>query len=63
MALGAGRARIIRQLLTESLALGFLGGGAGLLLGLGSVRALLALVPGSLPRADEIGLDTRVLAF
>src|SRR5690606_37034249 len=44
-------------------ALGLLGGGTGLLLGLGSVRALLALMPGSLPRAEEIGLDTRVLAF
>jgi predicted permease len=63
VALGAGRMRIIRQLLTESMALGLLGGGAGLLLGTGSVRALLALVPGSLPRADEIGLDGRVLVF
>lgn len=63
VALGAGRMRIIRQLLTESMALGLLGGGAGLLLGAGSVRALLTLMPGSLPRADEIGLDGRVLMF
>jgi predicted permease len=63
VALGAGRARIVRQLLTESLALGILGGAAGLLLGVGILRLLLASMPWSLPRAGEMGLDTRVLGF
>jgi len=63
VALGAGRSRVIRQLLTESLALGILGGAAGLLLGVGSLRVLLAITPWSLPRVNEVGLDARVLGF
>jgi predicted permease len=63
MALGAGRSRVVRQLLTESLLLGLLGGAAGLLLGFAGVRGLLSLHPIGLPRTDTISLDARVLAF
>jgi putative ABC transport system permease protein len=62
-ALGAGRGRIIRQLLSESLVLAFVAGAAGLLLGIWSVEILLALLPQGLPRMNEIGLDLRVLGF
>jgi putative ABC transport system permease protein len=66
-ALGAGRARIIWQLLTESLLLSLGGGALGLALGYLGVRALLAMNPGDIPRIGEQGasvnLDWRVLAF
>ena len=66
-ALGAGRARIILQLLTESVLLSVTGGILGLLLGYFGVRALLALSPGNIPRIGEygaaVGIDWRVLAF
>jgi predicted permease len=66
-ALGAGRARIILQLLTESVLLSVTGGLLGLLLGYFGVRALLALSPGDIPRIGEhgaaVGIDWRVLAF
>ncbi|HET7321400.1 MAG TPA: ADOP family duplicated permease, partial [Longimicrobiaceae bacterium] len=62
-ALGAGRGRILRQLLTESVVLALLAAGVGLLLAQWGVQALLALQPGQLKRASEIGLDGRVLAF
>src|ERR1700691_4231334 len=66
-ALGAGRARIIRQLLTESIMLSVTGGLLGLVLGFIGVRALLAISPAGLPRIGEdgsaIGVDSRVLAF
>jgi len=66
-ALGAGRARIIWQLLTESLLLSFAGGVLGLVLGYLGVRALLSINPGDIPRIGENGtgvaLDWRVLAF
>ncbi|HEV2273421.1 MAG TPA: ABC transporter permease [Acidobacteriaceae bacterium] len=65
--LGAGRARIIRQLLTESILLSLTGGLLGLILGLIGVRSLLAVLPGGIPRIGEngaqVGLDWRVLAF
>ncbi len=66
-AVGAGRGRIIRQLLTESVLLSVTGGTLGLLLGLVGVRALLAANPGNIPRIGEHGaavsMDWRVLAF
>jgi putative ABC transport system permease protein len=66
-AIGAGRWRIVRQLLTESVLLAVAGGIVGLALGAAGVRGLLALNPGGLPRIGEdgsgISLDWRVFAF
>jgi len=66
-ALGAGRARIIAQLLTESLMLSLAGGVLGLVLGYLGVRALVATNPGNIPRIGEhgaaVGLDWRVALF
>ena len=53
-AIGAGRGRIVRQLLTESLLLALTGGVLGLALGSWGVRALLTVTPGGLPRVDEM---------
>ena len=62
-ALGAGRGRAARQLLTESVSLGLLGGGLGLALALASLRLLVRLIPAEVPRLSAIGLDGRLLAF
>jgi len=62
-ALGASHARIVRQLLTESLCLGGFGGALGLLLAFAATRSVLHSLPGTLPRAEEIALDGRVLLF
>jgi putative ABC transport system permease protein len=66
-ALGAGRGQIVRQLLTESLALSLTGGVLGLILGFVGVRLLLAINPGDIPRLGEEGsavtLDLNVLLF
>jgi len=62
-ALGAGRSRLIRQLLTECLVLGAAGGALGLGLAFASMRALRAWLPADLPRAADVALDARVLAF
>jgi putative ABC transport system permease protein len=62
-AMGAGRGRIVRQLVTESLLVAALGGVAGLALAHFGLEALLALAPSDLPRADGIRLDGTVLAF
>lgn len=62
-AVGAGRLRIIRQLLTESVLLSVLGGLLGLLLAIVAVRALQMFAANTLPRVGEIRVDARVLAF
>ncbi len=62
-ALGAGHARIFRQLLTESVLLALIGGALGLILAKWGTAAAIAAVPRSLPRAEEIGIDLRVLLF
>ncbi|HWS87815.1 MAG TPA: ABC transporter permease [Pyrinomonadaceae bacterium] len=62
-AIGAGRWRIVRQLLTESLALSFAGGVLGLLIAFWGLDALRALAPGNIPRLSNITLDARVLLF
>ena len=63
VALGAGRGRVVRQLVTESLVLSALGGAAGLLVAYFGSRALVALARGQLPRSEDVGLDTPVLLF
>jgi putative ABC transport system permease protein len=62
-ALGAGRERIVRQLVTESLVLAVAGGVLGLLVGTAGVPLLNALVPNDLPIAHPPTIDLRVLAF
>jgi putative ABC transport system permease protein len=62
-ALGAGRARLLRQLLTESLVLAFAGGVAGIFLANAGVELLKQLGPQSLPRLDEVNVNGVVLAF
>ena len=63
LALGASRWRIIRQLLTESILLSFIGGSIGLLLAQWGIDLILAISPNDIPRAREINLDMGVLAF
>jgi putative ABC transport system permease protein len=62
-ALGAGRFRILRQLLTESLALAMAGGAVGLVLAFWLIDLFIAISPGRIPRVGEIKLDGTVLAF
>jgi putative ABC transport system permease protein len=62
-ALGAARGRIARQLVTENLVLCALGTALGLVIAHWGTKVMLTLVPGSLPRADDIGLDWRVLSL
>jgi predicted permease len=62
-AMGASRARVIRQLLTESILLAGLGGALGVLFAWWGTKAVLGTLPGALPRASEVSLDSRVLLF
>jgi predicted permease len=62
-ALGATQKHVVRQLLTESVLLGLISGAVGLLLASFGTRAALGVLPSALPRAEEIGLDGRVLIF
>src|SRR5262249_11636534 len=63
VALGAGRGRLIRQLVVESGWLAAIGGAAGLALAVGGTQALVALRPAGIPRLNAIGVDATVLAF
>ncbi len=63
VALGAGRGRLARQCLTESGVLGMSGGALGILLALVGIHPFVSLWPGSLPRAEDLQLDWRVLLF
>jgi predicted permease len=63
VALGAGRGRLVRQCLTESAVLGVSGGLLGVLLAAAGIRPFVSFWPGSLPRAEEVHLDWRVLLF
>ena len=63
MALGSGRARLVRYVLTESVLLALVGGAAGLLLAWLGTRALVSLAPASIPRLDEIGISRTTLLF
>jgi putative ABC transport system permease protein len=62
-AIGAGRGRVLRQFFVESLVLGAIGCGAGLLLARGLTAMLLRILPLSVPRLSETTIDGRVLAF
>jgi predicted permease len=62
-AMGASQGRVIRQLLSESILLAGLGGALGLLLAVWGTKAVLGTLPGALPRASEVSLDSRVLLF
>jgi putative ABC transport system permease protein len=62
-ALGAGRGRLIRQMLVESLLLAMAAGTAGVLIAFGGMRVLRSLAPATLPRIETISLDNHVLAF
>jgi putative ABC transport system permease protein len=63
VALGAGRGRLVRQLLAETLVLAIPGGLLGLLIALWGLDVLVGLAPAALPRVAEVGVDTTVLAF
>jgi predicted permease len=62
-ALGAGRSRLIRQLMTESLLLAFVGGLVGILFGETSLYLVKHFGPDSIPHLHEVGLDLRVIAY
>ncbi|HEY4363667.1 MAG TPA: ABC transporter permease [Bryobacteraceae bacterium] len=63
MALGASRGDLFRLVLTETIALVLLGGSAGLLLAQGALKMFVAAAPVTLPRVDEIQMDSRVFLF
>ena len=61
-AMGGSRGRILRQTLTESLLLSFLGGASGIVLAVGTLQLLLRWIPSSIPRLSEVTVDWQVLA-
>jgi predicted permease len=63
VALGAGKGRIVRQLLTECVVLGLLSGAVGLVLAWWGVKTLVAMAPADVPRIEQTALDGTVLAF
>ena len=63
MALGAGRTRLVRQFLTETLVLFLLGGTVGIIVARLSIPSLVALSPPWIPRIEEVGIDVHVIAF
>ena len=63
IALGAGRRRVARQLLTESVLLALAGGAIGLIIATSGLQAALKVLPEALPRAGDVHLDGRVLLF
>ena len=63
MALGAGRTRMVRQMLTEALVLSFISGVAGVLAAKLTLSFILRFVPASVPRLGEVGVDRTVLLF
>jgi putative ABC transport system permease protein len=63
IALGAGRGRLIRQLLTESILLSAVGSCLGLLLARLTFRFIISILPSTLPRIEDLDMDARVLAF
>jgi putative ABC transport system permease protein len=62
-ALGAGRKRLVRQLLTEAILMASAGGALGVAIALAAIRILLRFDPGNIPRLSETSLDSRVLIF
>jgi len=62
-AVGAGRGRVLRQFVVESLILAMIGGAAGLLVARAGLAAMLRLIPQAVPRLSETTIDSRVLAF
>ena len=63
IALGAGRWRVMRQLLIESVVLAVIGGGLGVLLGWWGLQLFIAMSPGNIPRLNEVTLDGAALGF
>jgi putative ABC transport system permease protein len=63
LAMGAGRWRVMRQLLIESVVLAVIGGGLGVLLGWWGLQLFVAASPGNVPRLNEVTLDATALAF